>query len=604
MNPSEDPRPPGGRVREKIAVSRALVGAIALAWIVHRIRGYPLEYLTRLDPEIWWIQIGTWLIFAAEGLGIGAAVAFAARLLRAAFDSAPPFPRAADALARALRSRRAPLVAGLLSGAAAAWVWGLHPVPIVHDEAAYLLQAKIFATGRWTAPAAPLPEFFEQMYVFVTPFTAAKYFPGFSLSLVPGVWLGLPVLMPLCFAGLSGGLLFSISRSIADDATAGLAWVLWTTTTHGVWQMPPFLSQHLMTALILGSWWALVRWRATAKTSCLLLVSACVGMGAITRPLTAVAAAVPIVIVVLRLAVKGRRWSPLAGAAALGAAFLVVIPAWSFETTGNWRVTPLALHVKRYTPYDGLGLGWHAPPPERPLPPDLAEVTRSLGRFQKKHTLRRLPETAAARLGQIEADALAGWRRILVPLGLYGLLSAGAAAGIGAVTAALNFAAYLLFAHPVNLTVYYVESYTVLAFFAALGITRAFLGARGASERPGGRASLALFLLAAATAAGGGDLFRSRVNFALASERKAHFAAAVQAIPGRAVVFVRYGRGGSFSSLVENGPDLGRQRIWLARDLGPANDRLLRIAGTRTPYLYLDESRRLVRLAPASKTSI
>ena len=584
---------------------RGLFFAVALCWVIRRASGYPLDYLFRFDREIWIVQLGTLLLIAVEGLAAGFAVVWAVELVRRAFSKAsrPPFPRAAQALRAALLSRRAPLIAGALSACAAACVWGLHPVPIVHDEAAYLLQAKIFSTGRWTAPAAPIPEFFEQMYVFVTPFTAAKYFPGFSLSLVPGVWLGIPVLMPLLFVALSGSCLFSISRTIADETTAGLAWLLWTTTPHAVWQMPPFLSQHLMTALILGSWWALLKWRTTGRSAPVLLLAACLGLGAITRPLTALAATLPVAAVVVWLAAARSRWRQLAGAIAIGAAFLAVIPLWSRETTGNWRLTPLALHVRWYTPYDGLGFGWTAPPPGRRLPPDLAEVTKSLARFQRRHTLGRLPAIAAARLGQIRLDAFAGWRLILVPLGLFGLLRAGPAALIGAATAALNFAAYLLFAHPVNLTIYYVESYTVLAFFAAFGATRALLGPSGSgpADESRVRASLALWLLAAAVIAGAGDLFRSRTDFALASERKAAFLTSIRAIPGPAVVFVRYGKGGSFSSLVENGPDLDRQRIWVARDLGQENARLLAVAPGRTPYLYLDETQRLARIGDRSR---
>src|SRR6266851_3338561 len=77
----------------------------------------------------------------------------------------------------------APIVAGVLTAFSIAWIWGgLHAVPASHDEAAYLLQARIFGTGHWTAPGRPLPEFFEQTHVFVTPVLASKYFPGHSLA--------------------------------------------------------------------------------------------------------------------------------------------------------------------------------------------------------------------------------------------------------------------------------------------------------------------------------------------------------------------------------------------------------------------------------------
>ncbi len=72
-------------------------------------------------------------------------------------------------------------------------VWGsFHEPGVAHDERAYLLQAEIFARGHWTAPSPPIAAFFEQMHVFIEPAVFAKYPPAHALTLVPGMWLGLP----------------------------------------------------------------------------------------------------------------------------------------------------------------------------------------------------------------------------------------------------------------------------------------------------------------------------------------------------------------------------------------------------------------------------
>src|SRR5260370_11675979 len=112
-----------------------------------------------------------------------------------------------------LATRRAAVVCGVVTALLTWWVWGsLDQVAVFHDEAAYLLQAKIFASGRWAAPARPLPEFFEQFHVLVTPVFASKYWPGHSLLMVPGVWLGLPGLVPVLLSGLTGALCFGLAR--------------------------------------------------------------------------------------------------------------------------------------------------------------------------------------------------------------------------------------------------------------------------------------------------------------------------------------------------------------------------------------------------------
>src|SRR5918999_352121 len=152
---------------------------------------------------------------------------------------------------------------GVINALLVWWMLGfeLSPVPQIQDEAAYLLQAGIFARGRWTEIARPLPEFFAQMHVFTTPVLASKYPPGTSIFLTPFVWIGFPALAPMVLAAITGALIFVLARRAANGVIALLAWLLWTTAPWALRWQATFLSQTVTIALWLAAFYFLLRYR-------------------------------------------------------------------------------------------------------------------------------------------------------------------------------------------------------------------------------------------------------------------------------------------------------------------------------------------------------
>ena len=187
---------------------------------------------------------------------------------------------------RALESRSAPLVFGLVFGAIVWWTWGqVHPYGLLHDEFAYVLQAKLFASGRWTAPAPPMPEFFAQPHVLNDPLVASKYPPGHSLLLAIGELFGMPALVVAALSVVRGALAFAIARRLTNGAIAlGTGMLL----LHGqsLYFGASFFSETTTGAMLLVAWYALLRWREDRRLRWLLAVAFCTGWGASTRPLS------------------------------------------------------------------------------------------------------------------------------------------------------------------------------------------------------------------------------------------------------------------------------------------------------------------------------
>ncbi len=231
---------------------------------------------------------------------------------------------------RFLNGPFAPIAAGVLSLISVWWVWGsLAPPPLISDELSYLLQARLFASGQWSAPSPPLPEFFEQEHVLLVPRLASKYPPGHALVLTPGVLVGLPALMPLVFTAVTGALVFFLARQLSNGWVAAMAWLLWISASGNLIYRASYFSEVTTGALWVGGWWATLHWFRSPRPWLLIALAAIVGWGAITRPLTMLAFAIPVAIAILWRIGQVRRWGDVVAPLAMVLAVWCIIPLWS-----------------------------------------------------------------------------------------------------------------------------------------------------------------------------------------------------------------------------------------------------------------------------------
>ena len=297
---------------------------------------------------------------------------------------------------------RAVAAAGVIAAVWVTLLWGgVSRHPVWADEAAYLLQAEIFASGRWAVPGPLLPEFFEQYHVLVTPVLAAKYFPGHSLVLAVGSLVGVPGLVPIVLAGVSAMVLLALAWRAGGPWVATATLGLWLLAPISIRFLPSYLSETTTGALWLIALWALGHWRTSSRLRWLLLVAAAVGWCAITRPLTGVALALPAAAVVLRRVVVRKSWTQLVWALAAGVMVLALVPLWSRGTTGTWRETPLTRYTIDYLPWDRMGMGLDTTPARRSGPPDMPRFAEPFRRIHRFQSWPNFPTIVGARLAEL-----------------------------------------------------------------------------------------------------------------------------------------------------------------------------------------------------------
>ncbi len=512
-------------------------------------------------------------------------------------------PETPQGLVTRLLASRGVVVAVFAATFAVMWYsWASsHPMPVVHDEMAYVLQAQIFAGGDWALPSPPLPGFWEQPYVLLQPAVAAKYFPGHALVLALGALMGWTALMPLVLQSTAGALLFVLARRVAEGGVAFLAWMLWLFTPMTLYFGPSYYSEATTVVCWLAGWYALLRWRSARATSWLLVVAICVAWGALTRPLTGLAYAIPVGVVVGRDVLATRRWRDLLLAATVGVAVLALIPLWSARTTGDWRVTPLALYTREFMPFDLPGFGLPGPPPSHLLTPEMARLDEALRVAHAHHFPSTLPAALVSRARYLWESIWGVSSGVLSVFAVLGLLTLRGETAFAVGSGVWLLLVYLLFATPAKWTLYYYESVPAFAYLTAAGLAwAASLVGRPRGVPPSSgfnwrapRYASALASSALAFALPGVVALRL-IHLQHITERRdlSRFAALVASLPGdKAVMFVRYAPDhDAHVTFVRNSAHPQRERIWVVYDRGDVeNAHFLDLSPGRTAYLF-DES--------------
>jgi hypothetical protein len=494
-----------------------------------------------------------------------------------------------------IRTRDAALLAAIVSVLTVWIVWGaIDPLPLIEDEYSYVLQSRIFASGHWAAPSPPAPEFFQQAHVITQPVVASKFFPGTALLMSIGAFLGAPVLMQLILTGLTGALLFLLVRRVSTWHTALIAFVLWLSDPLNLRFRAGYFSEITTEAMWVICFWALLEWRERRQRRWMVILALAMGWGAITRPLTMLAFAVPVGILVLRDVGRTKRWSDLAVGIVAGSCVLAIIPLWSAQTTGNWKLTPQTLYTKQYIPYDKPGFGVDSTPPLLALNPVNRFTYEGFFKEHVRHTPANLPKIAFERLRVIAREEWKGPRLVLVPFVVLGLFSMNAAITFALGCSIALFLGYLSYGHWAEWPLYYFEALPILAVLAGLGAMRfaGFVASVNRMAEPDRYLRRTAIICACASGLlviGTGK--RIRFEHARMAAWDIAFRNSLSQLPMRAaVIFVHFAPGlRPHSNVVLNSPNLAEEPYWIVNDLGGRNHELMQYAGPRIPLSFQED---------------
>jgi len=250
------------------------------------------------------------------------------------------------------------LMAGILALGIRAALLPLIPIPVpaVHDEFSYLLQADTFASGRITNPTHPMWIHFEGFHINMWPTYQSMYPPGQGSVLALGqvifghpwwgVWLSVGVMcaavvwmlqgwVPASWALLGG--LFCVMRYATFSYWINSYWGGAVAATGG--------------ALLLG---ALARLLRKPSTRCALLFALGLVILANTRPYEGFVFSVPAILYLLVWSVRKRKWTAnFMRRVALPAVAVLVVAGgfwlyYNWRSTGNPLLMPYLINARTY----------------------------------------------------------------------------------------------------------------------------------------------------------------------------------------------------------------------------------------------------------------
>ncbi|MDX2207652.1 MAG: hypothetical protein SFU57_08435 [Gemmatimonadales bacterium] len=420
--------------------------------------------------------------------------------------------------------------------------------------------------------------------------------PGHAIVLLPGVWLGMPGLMPVVLAGGTAAMIIVLARRLAGVSVAVLSVALWISQAGQQRWRASYLSESTTALCWLVGWWCLLRWRDDQRPRWLLGMATVTGLAAVTRPLTALAFAIPAGVVVLRYCWIDRGWRQLGYALAAGTAILTLVPLQNLTVLGDWRASPLALYTRQYMPFDRLGFGLDQTRAELALTPELDTAFNSLRERHMEHMPAALPGVFLDRFRVLTRSVFSSWRAVFIPAAAIGLVVLPPAGWLAVVTAAGLLLLYLPYAHEAHWSVYYTEAMPIPAMVVAMGVVAVLhrVGRCERSTRWGALGFAAVSLGMAAPELEWSGLFKRAAQEPLLS-----FQSRLADLPARKmIVFVRYSDGfDGHHSFVHNVADPFGARVLTAHDLGKqVNDQVRAAFPDRVAYLFDTGSERLEEL--------
>ncbi|MBI2863852.1 MAG: glycosyltransferase family 39 protein, partial [Chloroflexi bacterium] len=228
-------------------------------------------------------------------------------------------------------------------------------LPHVEDEHAFLFQAKVLASGRLFVQSPPDPKFFPTQFVIDKEGKRfGKYPPGYPLVLSLGVLAGQPRLETPLLGAPGLFVVFLIGRELYGSLVGLLAAGLGAVSPFFFMQSGSYMS-HAATLLFVALFVLFfVKGRRSTNPVFAVLAGASLGMGFITRQLTAAGIAVPFVLYALVDLRRGWRsvikYGLMSLAFAVFAGFLLY---YNRVLTGNPFLNPYEL----WWPFDKVGFG-------------------------------------------------------------------------------------------------------------------------------------------------------------------------------------------------------------------------------------------------------
>ncbi|MBN1232592.1 MAG: glycosyltransferase family 39 protein [Candidatus Coatesbacteria bacterium] len=230
-------------------------------------------------------------------------------------------------------------------------------MPRIEDEISYLLQARIFASGKFHLGSFPFADAINYYWIYTAEKVYSTFTPGWPLILSIGAFLKAPWLTNIIISAITLFFIYRLGALLYNERTARLAAILAVFSPWFIFMTPSFMSHPSCMLMILIAYFCYFNYKDRNVLLSTLIPGLLTGYAYLIRPLSGIVMGIPLLYLIIKQFKKKTILDLLLFLAGpcIALAFTMY---YNYNQTGDPLLFPVSKYTKIYFGHEINSLGF------------------------------------------------------------------------------------------------------------------------------------------------------------------------------------------------------------------------------------------------------